>query len=139
MRTRRVHRLPASSPASTGPRRTWGAPRQSMAQGYFTSDGLQVVEPLVDVAAGHGRHHTKESRRSVFQSGWPTLILMQRGGAQSNWMIWRTALPSASSSMPALMSSSVIVAVTSDSTGSRPARHSSTNRGMSREGTAEPR
>ncbi len=41
--------------------------------------------------------------------------------------------------MPSLISSSAMVDDTSVSTGSRPARHSSTKRGMSRAGTAEPR
>lgn len=54
-------------------------------------------------------------------------------------IICRTALPSASWSMPSLIWSSRIANETSDSMGSRPDRHSDTKRGMSRAGTAEPR
>jgi len=61
------------------------------------------------------------------------------GQDPSNLMSWRTARPSARRSIASLMSSNLIVDDTSDSTGSRPDCHSSTNRGMSRLGTAEPR
>ena len=56
----------------------------------------------------------------------PRVRVHKSHGAQSNSMTWRTALPSASSSMPALIPSRVIRDDTSDSTGSLPERHSET-------------
>ena len=58
---------------------------------------------------------------------------------QENSMIWRRAVPAASSSMARLTSSSAMREDTRASTGSRPSRHHWANTGMSRVGTADPR
>lgn len=53
-------------------------------------------------------------------------------------MTWRNAAPSRNLSMATLISSSGSSSVTGCSTGRRPLRHMTSNRGMSRAGTAEP-
>lgn len=69
----------------------------------------------------------------------PTGSAGRRNHSWSNMMICRTAFPSASRSIASLISSSRIRAEISFSTGSRPSRHICSYRGISRDGTADPR
>jgi hypothetical protein len=63
----------------------------------------------------------------------------QPGPHHSKTITCRTAFASASASIASLIPSRVILEETSSSTASSPLRHRSSYRGMSREGTAEPR
>ena len=128
-----------------------GVPTPAFSSSLAYFDGLRrdrlpaaLIQALRDNFGAHtyervdreGTFHTRWAERRACRGVRPA---DRPPTGQPKVMTWRIARPSASSSMPSLMSSRAMWDDTRCSTGSRPARHRSAKTGMSRLGTAEPR